>query len=108
MPQIGKEFCMGTEIHGNYDKCKSGSYWAPTFGLFGEGSGSEVGVIHVDEVTLERQVIKKITMFQLLGLFCGIGAFREQYLHRGTACPRGGGRKGAGESVLPNKADIAW
>ena len=22
MPQIWKEFCMGTEIHGNYDKCK--------------------------------------------------------------------------------------
>ncbi len=31
MPQIWKEFCMGIEIHGNYDKCKGGSYGASTF-----------------------------------------------------------------------------
>ncbi len=54
----------------------------------------KLGAIHVDEVTLERQLIKKITMFELLGIISvedlNLGQrWKEARVHRTLAAPIG-------------------
>lgn len=70
----------------------------------------KLGAIHVDEVTLERQLTKKITMFELLGIISvedlDLGRrWEEAQVHRTLAAPIG--VKSNDETVILDISDRA-
>lgn len=77
----------------NGDRGISFSYPAVTNGM-AEEAALKLGAIHVDEVTLERQLTKKITMFELLGIISAedldLGQrWKQARVHRTLAAPIG-------------------
>lgn len=69
-----------------------------------------LGAIHVDEVTLERQLTKKITLFELLGIISvedlDLGRrWEEARVHRTLAAPIG--VKSNNETVVLDISDRA-
>ncbi len=93
----------------NGDNAVSFAYPAVT-NKVAEEVALKLGAIHVDEVTLERQLTKKITMFELLGIISvedlDLGRrWEEAQVHRTLAAPIG--VKSNDETVILNISDKA-